>query len=299
MDNATLVRAILDEPGDDTLRLVFADWLQEHGEEARAHWIRASCALAQSNYRHPEYTELVERVRETFARCVPDWWEVLVGVTQNNHRGLFRFAVRSKAAVGRVRKARWIPEAFADGWLEHVAVEWSDGVLAREVAKWSTDLRSLPLSVRPAPQIDDDGLRVYLDAPRLVALDLPGHAARVPSVRRLGLCEHLRVLRLDGVPDAESLPAVFEQIGLLTGLRRLTIDGYQRPTDEDLLPLGGLHGLRELHLIQCQAVTDRALLLFRSLTQLRLLRLWNCPGISDAGLAGLRETLPALEVVRI
>ena len=39
-------RAIADAPDDDTPRLVFADWLQEHGEDARAEFIRLQCAIA-------------------------------------------------------------------------------------------------------------------------------------------------------------------------------------------------------------------------------------------------------------
>lgn len=37
--------AILANPADDTPRLVFADWLEEHGEADRAAFIRRSCAI--------------------------------------------------------------------------------------------------------------------------------------------------------------------------------------------------------------------------------------------------------------
>lgn len=39
------LRAICDEPGDDTPRLVFADWLDEHDERERAEFIRVQCRL--------------------------------------------------------------------------------------------------------------------------------------------------------------------------------------------------------------------------------------------------------------
>jgi uncharacterized protein (TIGR02996 family) len=38
-----LLRAVCESPDDDTPRLVFADWLQENGEEARAEFIRLQC----------------------------------------------------------------------------------------------------------------------------------------------------------------------------------------------------------------------------------------------------------------
>lgn len=40
------LRAICEEPWEDSHRLVFADWLSDHGEEDRASFIRAQCRLA-------------------------------------------------------------------------------------------------------------------------------------------------------------------------------------------------------------------------------------------------------------
>ena len=37
------LKAILADPDDDTPRLVYADWLTEHGEESRAEFIRLTC----------------------------------------------------------------------------------------------------------------------------------------------------------------------------------------------------------------------------------------------------------------
>ena len=42
-----LLRTIEDHPDDDMPRLVFADWLQEHGEEERAEFIRVQIELAR------------------------------------------------------------------------------------------------------------------------------------------------------------------------------------------------------------------------------------------------------------
>lgn len=41
-----LLRAILDNPEDDVVRLVYADWLEEHGEGERAEFIRVQVELA-------------------------------------------------------------------------------------------------------------------------------------------------------------------------------------------------------------------------------------------------------------
>ncbi len=44
-DDAFLA-AIIDRPDDDSLRLVYADWLEEHGEQKRAEFIRVQLDLA-------------------------------------------------------------------------------------------------------------------------------------------------------------------------------------------------------------------------------------------------------------
>lgn len=45
-DRESFLRAIIAEPADDKPRLIFADWLDEHGESARAEFIRVQCQLA-------------------------------------------------------------------------------------------------------------------------------------------------------------------------------------------------------------------------------------------------------------
>jgi uncharacterized protein (TIGR02996 family) len=46
-DRAAFVRAIVAQPDDDTPRLVFADWLDEHDDPARAEFIRLQCEIAR------------------------------------------------------------------------------------------------------------------------------------------------------------------------------------------------------------------------------------------------------------
>jgi uncharacterized protein (TIGR02996 family) len=46
-DEDGLLAAIRDNPNDDTPRLVYADWLQEHGDEDRAEFIRLQCAATR------------------------------------------------------------------------------------------------------------------------------------------------------------------------------------------------------------------------------------------------------------
>lgn len=73
-DHAALLAAITAHPDDDTPRLIYADWLDEHlpdaqpspaaGPSARADFIRVQCRLAQRPYDDPEYPALLEREEE-------------------------------------------------------------------------------------------------------------------------------------------------------------------------------------------------------------------------------------------
>jgi uncharacterized protein (TIGR02996 family) len=57
--NDTLLQAILNNPEDDAVRLIYSDWLEEHGESARAQFIRVQCALAQLSGSAPKHTERI------------------------------------------------------------------------------------------------------------------------------------------------------------------------------------------------------------------------------------------------
>jgi uncharacterized protein (TIGR02996 family) len=46
-DHDGFMRAIVEQPDDDAPRLVYADWLEEHGDTARAEFIRVQCELAR------------------------------------------------------------------------------------------------------------------------------------------------------------------------------------------------------------------------------------------------------------
>jgi uncharacterized protein (TIGR02996 family) len=48
-DAKGFLQAILDEPEDVGPRLIFADWLKEHGEATRAEFIRVQAELARQD----------------------------------------------------------------------------------------------------------------------------------------------------------------------------------------------------------------------------------------------------------
>src|SRR5436190_15862505 len=46
-DGEALLRAVVVAPRDDAPRLIYADWLDEHGQAEAAEYIRACCGLRQ------------------------------------------------------------------------------------------------------------------------------------------------------------------------------------------------------------------------------------------------------------
>jgi uncharacterized protein (TIGR02996 family) len=71
------LRAISAAPNDSAVRLVYADWLDERGESARAEYVRIKCeanALAPKDARRQE---LQARLYELWAVTGEDWWRAL------------------------------------------------------------------------------------------------------------------------------------------------------------------------------------------------------------------------------
>ena len=74
-EREALLRAICENPDDDTPRLVFADWLQENGEEQRAEFIRVQIEQSKLKPQTVPYWKCYSRARKLFAGHGGDWCE--------------------------------------------------------------------------------------------------------------------------------------------------------------------------------------------------------------------------------
>ncbi len=68
-----LLRAVCERPEDDDLRLVYADWLDDHGDSDRAELIRVQVALARAGPDSPDRPALVERERRVLKKHKKRW----------------------------------------------------------------------------------------------------------------------------------------------------------------------------------------------------------------------------------
>ena len=63
-DERALLAAIIAHPDEDTPRLAYADWLQEHDRPERAEYIRLDIRLANLQYGDPNFEAEEQRLKE-------------------------------------------------------------------------------------------------------------------------------------------------------------------------------------------------------------------------------------------
>jgi uncharacterized protein (TIGR02996 family) len=139
-----LCDAVIDRPDDVELRLILADWLEEHGEQSRAELLRLQCLIARVEPSDPRYQELSETERAVRRRHCPAWEGNLSGCSSiggnaqwwSLDRGLFRVFLTAAQLLQPEVRARIAPEAGA------TLVAFTGGGLTDETV---ADLVSSPL----------------------------------------------------------------------------------------------------------------------------------------------------------
>lgn len=73
-DEEALLQAIYANPDEDTPRLVYADWLQENGNDERAEFIRVECQAERTDRNSPIYLPLLRRSSRLLADNKVSWF---------------------------------------------------------------------------------------------------------------------------------------------------------------------------------------------------------------------------------
>jgi uncharacterized protein (TIGR02996 family) len=299
-DVRPFLRAIHDRPADDLPRLIFADYLDEHGD-----------------WRGPLLRRPAPPGPTRDAAATDAWLDRLgklhgVGWVACR-RGLLS-VVTQAAVLFELGDSHLLKGAFRQGWVEHL-----DVLDNANMPSWveQLDLSELPrLGLQTA---DDEALEylpplpavreLYLnnctatrtelewlnEFPRLEHLhvDLTLSPSEDFVFNRLRTAPHLRSLRLVGHLLTN---ATLDHVGRLSGLRKLDLRAGQA-TDVGLVYLEGQAELEDLR-IGSAWFTDEALEFFQHLPRLRTLDLSGCLRISDQGIARLRANRPDLVVRR-
>jgi uncharacterized protein (TIGR02996 family) len=118
-----LLHAISEEPWDDLPRLVLADWLDEHGDEAaraRAEFIRVGCRYEGLPDEHPDEFPLLRKERQLFTAHRDAW------------------------LAGLPDELLWRQDAFDRGMLERLVVgPWRIGTAGFSAAWDALDVRQV------------------------------------------------------------------------------------------------------------------------------------------------------------
>jgi uncharacterized protein (TIGR02996 family) len=85
MENRAFLDAIIADPEDDTRRLVYADWLDEHGASTRAEFIRVQCELARKDKCDPASESLLKREKQFLAKHGAQWSKPVSAIARIHH----------------------------------------------------------------------------------------------------------------------------------------------------------------------------------------------------------------------
>jgi uncharacterized protein (TIGR02996 family) len=76
------IQAVCEDPDNEGLRLIYADWLEDHGDP-RGEFIRVQCALARMSPDSPHRAELEAREQELLADHEAEWTHPLRGLVDS------------------------------------------------------------------------------------------------------------------------------------------------------------------------------------------------------------------------
>jgi uncharacterized protein (TIGR02996 family) len=293
------VQAILEQPDDDAVRLVYADWLDEHDEPERAEFIRVQVQLAKLDEDHPKYWELTSRQDELLVDHAASWVQPFADILVDDQPlhdliawGRFR---RGFLADVRARPSVFIAQAEK---LFHVLP--LDTLFLEIQGEDIHDLAACRWMARLANLFAGNGL----DAQRLAALLASPHLPRAltlhcypepfgPKVISL-LSGHPAACRVRslGVKPARNHPAQFQQLAATSWdeLALLTLhgEGVDDAGIEQLARSAQFSRLTTLNFRDCNQISPagwQSLVQSEHLTPLQSMTFEGC----KIGEAGWRE----------
>jgi uncharacterized protein (TIGR02996 family) len=234
---APLIQAILDDPDDNTIRLVYADWLEEHGDAgdaARGEFIRVQIALTQIDEDDPRCLALYLREQELLEEHQQHWIsELPEGMRKRPLAGpVFRRGFVSRVSVTFDAFLTRAEQLYATTPVEHVHISEMHHVADLAACPWLARLERLDLSQNP---VTPEHLTILLQSPHLPPLTevyLGGHqlgadgAERLTRSPRMATVRHLELegrtdrwgrINTDGARALASSPHLGELRHLLIG----------------------------------------------------------------------------------
>ncbi len=316
------LRTIIADPLDDTPRLVFADWLSDHGLEERAELIRLQCRMYQLEEAglesREEYKELDRRVDDLLGRYAAEWkpgpelanclfrrglletyridgglWKILE-IASHICRETTVQVLRIRT-MGDFRQLLVLPGLKCVYELELTSCGGSDAI--RALVR-SPSLRNLRIVKLCNSLFSDEQFEILMQAPwleELIRLEIPGHGLGLLGVREVvtAVSPRLRWLDLGGRSLSSPLAGILAESPRLKGLKTLILDGCLLGPEgawtlAGSLPLGGIERL-SLSANHIRNLGVLALLESPYLTHISWLDL-DANQLTDTGIEALAES---------
>ncbi len=280
------LNAIKEEPDDDSLRLILADYLEER-DDPRGTFLRLETEIASMDRFDERIWDLKKQRDQLWTQHSDEWLGLLKSKaippqscdSRHSSRGLLKVKMTRNDLLQS--EMRQLAETECWSWIEEVWTDVGFSVLSQlddfpRLSRIST-LNSLqPLLPRGAAeltqvsffpnlrhlnlsgnQIGDDGLRALLNSGRLsqlIRLDLTENNLHLPSMERLAQCDlNLKELVLDFNTLTGAGMQALVQAPWLDGLRSLSLNRTEIRTKgiTALSSCEALVNLRGLRLARC------------------------------------------------
>jgi uncharacterized protein (TIGR02996 family) len=169
---------ILANPDDDTPRLVYADWLDEHGDPDRAEFVRLQCRLAGLSAGLEERRALGLRQQLLLHRHVAEWARPVRGLVRayQFHRGFVGEVWMEEPAfrdtAERLFRLAPVQHLHLGGWRRFTPRERDRSVPALAACPHLARIRTLDLSLSYLGSDGVGALAVGEHFTRLTTLDL-------------------------------------------------------------------------------------------------------------------------------
>jgi uncharacterized protein (TIGR02996 family) len=253
---AGLVQNCKDEPDDDGLRLILADWLDDHGEPERAELIRLSLATSHAKVEPACQAAIHARMARLYHDHGERWLGPLRDMPGEGEATFDRGLISVTCRMEELRR----PRAPVD---------------LASLAPWTERLRLLfGKQTIPGDYIRSDCASAF------TSLDLSNYElAReyLAEVATSKTAPHLRELRVEGRETSpRAFAALFVASSKLAGLRALGLKGHlSLPEVRELVAAPFAPGLRSLTLVRTDLSNEslRALAAARSLAGVRRLEI--------------------------
>lgn len=188
MSHDGFLQAILDDPDDDTHRLVYADWLDEHGEPEQAEFIRVQVELARSREALATRRALGAREEELLERFGDAWARPVRGLARE---WVFRRGFIEDVVAETGRFVATAEELFRLAPVRRARLYW--GMVTRFRSAPRTSRARTPWALA-TPYERARFMGRLAECPqlaRLRALDLSGGTFGSDGLRALAASEHL------------------------------------------------------------------------------------------------------------